>query len=88
MSRRDHAKTLNSRAAFTLLENVRAPFAPHLLVESSWNSPKTSTRNVNPKNCVAFFLTAVMVPVLSVVIVAGYGFIVWASQLLSGPPTH
>nr|WP_311528158.1 periplasmic nitrate reductase, NapE protein [uncultured Ralstonia sp.] len=34
------------------------------------------------------FLTAIMVPVLSVIVVAGYGFIVWATQLLSGPPTH
>lgn len=34
------------------------------------------------------FLTAVMVPVLSVITVAGYGFIVWISQMVSGPPTH
>ena len=34
------------------------------------------------------FLTAVMVPVLSIIVVAGYGFIVWMSQLISGPPTH
>ncbi|CAG2147163.1 hypothetical protein LMG26411_03087 [Cupriavidus numazuensis] len=34
------------------------------------------------------FLTAVMVPVLSVITVAGYGFIVWMSQLISGPPSH
>ncbi|MGH8787734.1 MAG: periplasmic nitrate reductase, NapE protein [Cupriavidus necator] len=34
------------------------------------------------------FLTAVMVPVLSVIIVAGYGFIVWMTQLISGPPSH
>ncbi|WP_423199323.1 MULTISPECIES: periplasmic nitrate reductase, NapE protein [unclassified Cupriavidus] len=34
------------------------------------------------------FLTAVMVPVLSVIVVAGYGFMVWMSQLVSGPPTH
>jgi nitrate reductase NapE len=32
------------------------------------------------------FLTAVMVPALSVVVVAGYGFIVWMSQLFLGPP--
>lgn len=32
------------------------------------------------------FLTAVMVPVLSVIVVAGYGFIVWMTQLLLGPP--
>jgi nitrate reductase NapE len=34
------------------------------------------------------FLTAVMVPVLTVIVVAGYGFIVWMTQLVSGPPTH
>ena len=32
------------------------------------------------------FLTAVMVPALSVIVVAGYGFIVWMSQLIMGPP--
>lgn len=32
------------------------------------------------------FLTAVMVPALSVIVVAGYGFIVWMSQILMGPP--
>ena len=34
------------------------------------------------------FLTAVMLSVLSIIVVAGYGFIVWMSQLISGPPTH
>lgn len=33
------------------------------------------------------FLTVVMAPVLAVIIVAGYGFIVWMYQLLAGPPT-
>ena len=32
------------------------------------------------------FLTVVMVPALSVIVVAGYGFIVWMSQILIGPP--
>lgn len=32
------------------------------------------------------FLTAVMVPALSVIVVAGYGFIIWMSQLVIGPP--
>ena len=32
------------------------------------------------------FLTAVMVPVLSVIGVAGYGFLVWMTQLIMGPP--
>ncbi|MCC6379611.1 MAG: periplasmic nitrate reductase, NapE protein [Burkholderiales bacterium] len=32
------------------------------------------------------FLTVVMVPVLSVMIVGGYGFAVWMFQLVAGPP--
>ncbi len=36
----------------------------------------------------AFVLLAVVLaPALSVAIVGGYGFIVWMSQLLLGPPT-
>ena len=33
------------------------------------------------------FLTVVMVPALTVMIVAGYGFLVWMFQLIAGPPT-
>ena len=33
------------------------------------------------------FLTVVMAPALTGVIVAGYGFLVWMVQLISGPPT-
>lgn len=32
------------------------------------------------------FLTVVMVPALSVMVVGGYGFAVWMFQLLAGPP--
>lgn len=36
----------------------------------------------------AFLLLAVVLfPVLSVAIVGGYGFLVWMSQLVLGPPT-
>lgn len=33
------------------------------------------------------FLTAVMVPVLTVLIIAGYGFAVWMFQVVAGPPS-
>jgi nitrate reductase NapE len=33
------------------------------------------------------FLTVVMAPVLAVIIVGGYGFLIWMTQLISGPPT-
>jgi nitrate reductase NapE len=29
-----------------------------------------------------------MVPVLSVAVVGGYGFMVWMIQMVSGPPSH
>ena len=32
------------------------------------------------------FLSVVMAPVLAVIVVAGYGFLVWMFQLLAGPP--
>jgi nitrate reductase NapE len=32
------------------------------------------------------FFTVVMAPVLAIVLVAGYGFLVWIYQMLSGPP--
>jgi len=35
---------------------------------------------------VFLFLTVVLAPLLSVVLVGSYGFVVWISQLLMGPP--
>ncbi|RYE38512.1 MAG: periplasmic nitrate reductase, NapE protein [Hyphomicrobiales bacterium] len=32
------------------------------------------------------FLAVVMVPILAVLIVAGYGFAVWIYQMFAGPP--
>lgn len=32
------------------------------------------------------FLTIVLAPLLSVLIVGGYGFMVWMYQLIAGPP--
>ena len=32
------------------------------------------------------FLSVAMAPVLAVVLVSGYGFIVWMCQLVAGPP--
>lgn len=32
-------------------------------------------------------LTAVLFPLLTVMIVAGYGFLVWIWQMFNGPPT-
>jgi nitrate reductase NapE len=32
------------------------------------------------------FLSVIMAPILAVVIVSGYGFLVWMFQLFAGPP--
>lgn len=34
------------------------------------------------------FLAVLLAPILSVILVGGYGFIIWMSQLLLGPPSH
>ena len=37
----------------------------------------------------SFVLLAVfLAPILSVAVVGGYGFLIWMSHLLLGPPTH
>jgi nitrate reductase NapE len=33
------------------------------------------------------FLTFVLAPVVAVLVVAGYGFVVWMYQIIMGPPT-
>ncbi len=32
------------------------------------------------------FLTVVLAPLVAVVVVGGYGFVIWIYQLLAGPP--
>ena len=36
---------------------------------------------------VFLFLTLVVAPLIAVLVVAGYGFIVWMYQLIAGPPS-
>lgn len=36
---------------------------------------------------VFIFLTFILAPILAVIVVAGYGFVVWMVQLIAGPPS-
>ncbi len=36
---------------------------------------------------VFFFLTLVLAPLIAVLVVAGYGFLVWMYQIIGGPPS-
>jgi nitrate reductase NapE len=47
-------------------------------------SDPPSTRSEELRS--TLFLSIVMAPVLAVIIVAGYGFLVWMFQLIAGPP--
>ena len=44
--------------------------------------PSTRTEELRS----VLFFTIVMAPVLAVVVVGGYGFLVWMYQLVAGPP--
>lgn len=36
---------------------------------------------------VFIFLTFILAPLLAVIIVSGYGFLVWMYQIIAGPPS-
>lgn len=54
---------------------MKQPLVPH---------PQAPTRAQELRSFV--FLSVVMAPVLAVIVVSGYGFLVWMLQLMAGPP--
>jgi len=53
-------------------------------LSSSDKPPGTATKR---REVAMFVLLAILIwPVLSIAIVGGYGFLVWMSQLILGPP--
>ena len=48
------------------------------------DTPGVSTKTEETRSLV--FLTVVVAPMVAVMIVGGYGFIVWMVQILAGPP--
>jgi periplasmic nitrate reductase NapE len=40
-----------------------------------------------PELAMFLFLTFVLAPVIAVLVVAGYGFLVWMYQIIAGPPS-
>ena len=49
--------------------------------ENNQSTSKKEERNA------FIFLTVFLAPILSVIIVGGFGFMVWISQIIFGPPT-
>lgn len=48
------------------------------------DTPEPSTKTEEFRSLV--FLSIVMAPVVAVIVVSGYGFLVWMYQLFAGPP--
>lgn len=73
---------------------ARQPSPAHRPDASTSADPSLSSGMVPPvdpgtrrREIAMFLLLAVLIwPVLSIAIVGGYGFIVWISQLILGPP--
>jgi len=47
----------------------------------------TGQRSRRSELTLFLFITVVLFPILSVMIVGGYGFAVWIYQMFTGPPT-
>ena len=53
-------------------------------------APSTPAEDV-PKSTelrMFLFLSVLLAPILSFILVGGYGFLIWMSQILLGPPSH
>jgi nitrate reductase NapE len=65
----------------------RVPFETRKYAERGWQveeGPFTKAQELRS----FLFLAVVMAPVLTGIIVAGYGFVVWMYQLFAGPPVR
>jgi nitrate reductase NapE len=53
----------------------------------SSNSDNNPARTKKRERRGFIFLTVFLFPALAVILVGGYGFLIWISQLIFGPPT-
>lgn len=52
----------------------------------SVSDPTTEVSVKSQERRSLIFLSVVMAPALAVILVAGYGFLVWVYQMFAGPP--
>jgi nitrate reductase NapE len=68
------------------LKESRLPMRCEHPMNEPDREPTMSTRQEELRS--TLFLAVVMAPVLAVIVVAGYGFLVWMFQLVAGPPAY
>lgn len=49
---------------------------------------RTETPKKRHETIAFLFLSVVLFPLMSIILVGGFGFIIWMQQLLFGPPGH
>lgn len=58
-----------------------------LMGPGTWMNRSHEPPGKHRERAAFLLLTAVVFPVLAILIVAGYGFVVWIWQMFAGPPT-
>lgn len=56
--------------------------------EPDLSSASSETVTKSDEQKAFLFLAVLLAPILSFVLVGSYGFLIWMSQLLFGPPGH
>ncbi len=87
-SHRSHCLTLTRAQVQTLALHMGTYDASQGKPVFSQSEEVAATPSTKMEELRSFlFLTIVMAPALTFLLIAGYGFLVWMYQLVSGPPT-
>jgi periplasmic nitrate reductase NapE len=54
------------------------------MIETTQSAP--AERSAGAEFKAFLFVTVLLAPILSIVLVGGYGFLLWISQIIAGPP--
>ena len=65
-----------------------APFDPSGTPHAPRTEPVLDRQRKKEEFRTWFFFAFVLAPILAILIVAGYGFVVWVYQMIAGPPTY
>lgn len=65
-----------------------SPFDPGSTPHEARTGPVVDRQRKTEEFRTWLFLALVLAPLLAIMVVAGYGFLVWIFQMIAGPPTY
>jgi periplasmic nitrate reductase NapE len=65
-----------------------SPFDPGSTPHAPRTGPVVDRQRKTEEFRTWLFLALVLAPLLAIMVVAGYGFLVWIFQMIAGPPTY